>query len=156
VSKRAYVPFTHTTYPIDLRDQFATMKILKNVGLVSFSLLMKTIAAKSCVVRPHLIISHAHQLIVAQALAQVSCDAEVWPAGSPEARCTRIEYLDWTNPFSRLEAECFCGDQGKAIVEQYWSCFYERAFACPNRSRGFATSYMIWSASPKLEAGGSH
>lgn len=30
------------------------------------------------------------------------------------------------------------------MLKRYFDCFYERAFQCPNRSEGFATSFMVW------------
>lgn len=143
-SKRAFMPCMYSTSSIQPATHAAIMRTIVKIVLASYALFANVIADKNCVVRLFSLSSTAY-LTATQAKAQTSCEAEILPHNSLEARCVKVEHLDWTNPYTRLETQCFCGDEGKRILKDYFDCFYQRAFECPKRSEKFATSYMIWS-----------
>ncbi|KAF9693920.1 hypothetical protein EKO04_007988 [Ascochyta lentis] len=105
----------------------SNMKFFKELSLALVALQLPGALAWSCV-----------------SLSQLSCDAQMIPENSREKECINVDPLDWTNPVTRNKTECFCSDEGKAILKRYFDCFYTRAARCSNRSDKFATSYMIW------------
>ncbi|KAF1361247.1 hypothetical protein EJ07DRAFT_154573 [Lizonia empirigonia] len=78
--------------------------------------------------------------------AQLDCDAEILPANSWENQCWFIDEFDWTNPSTRRQSDCFCHEEGKAILQRWWDCFYTHVASCPwvEADTGLHMSFQIW------------
>ncbi|KAJ4359131.1 hypothetical protein N0V95_002456 [Ascochyta clinopodiicola] len=71
------------------------------------------------------------------------------PENSWEKECVNIDALDYTNPMTRNKTECFCGDEGKAVLKGYFDCFYTRASNTALIAKGRRAAFRGMAVSPK-------
>jgi hypothetical protein len=77
--------------------------------------------------------------------AERYCNSQITPDGSHEKACVDIGHLHWRHPATPEKSRCFCGDEGKGVMEQWWRCFYKQVARCPKVDpEGYRTSYALW------------